>query len=110
MLRQRLTDALKAAMKARDQRADLDPAPDPGGAEGPRHRRARQGNTDGVDDAEIIDLLQKMVAPAPGEHRPLRAGQPAGAGRSRRGAEIDIIERFLPQTSDAEMPTPRSRG
>jgi uncharacterized protein YqeY len=40
MLRQRLNDELKAAMKSRDQRATSTLRLIPGGAEGPRHRRA----------------------------------------------------------------------
>ena len=61
MLRQRLNDDLKAAMKSRDQRATsalrliLAALKD-------RDIAARErGVTNGVDEPEIIDLLQKMV-------------------------------------------------
>src|ERR1044071_9961645 len=61
MLRQRLNDDLKAAMKSRDQRATsalrliLAALKD-------RDIAARtRGVTDAVDESEIIDLLQKMV-------------------------------------------------
>ena len=60
MLRQRLNDELKAAMKSRDQRATsalrliLAALKD-------RDIAARtRGVTDGVDETEIIDMLQKM--------------------------------------------------
>ena len=61
MLRQRLNDELKAAMKSRDQRATstlrliLAALKDRDIAARPR------GVTDGVDETEIVDMLQKMV-------------------------------------------------
>lgn len=102
MLRQRLSDELKAAMKSRDQRATsalrliLAALKD-------RDIAARsRGVTDGVDEAEIIDMLQKMVRQRQESivlynqgNRPELAAQEQG--------EIDMIERFLPKKmSDTE--------
>ena len=81
MLRQRLTDAYKEAMKSRDARAistmrmvlaqlkDRDIAARPG------------GNSAGIGEAEILDMLQG--------NRPELAQQ--------EQEEIAVIERFMPQ-------------
>jgi uncharacterized protein len=103
MLRQRLSDELKAAMKSRDQlttstlRLILAALKDRDIAARPR------GVSDGVDDAEIVDMMQKMVRQRQESIVLYRQG-----GRQelvdKEQAEIGIIEKFLPQKmSDAEQ-------
>jgi uncharacterized protein YqeY len=96
MLRQRLNDELKAAMKSRDQRATsalrliLAALKD-------RDIAARdRGITNGIDEPEIIDMLQKMV-----RQRQESIAMYQKAARQelvdQEQGEIDIIERFLPK-------------
>ncbi|WP_119302680.1 GatB/YqeY domain-containing protein [Dongia deserti] len=96
MLRHRLNDELKAAMKSRDQRATsalrliLAALKD-------RDIAARdRGITDGVDEPEIIDMLQKMV-----RQRQESIAMYQKAARQelveQEQGEIEIIERFLPK-------------
>ena len=108
MLRARFSESLKAAMKAHDARAvstlrmvlstlknrDI-AARDPGKAGG--------GNTTGIDDAEIGQMLQGMVK----QRRESMALYEQGKRpelAAQEAAEIAIIESFLPkQLSDAEL-------
>ena len=102
MLRQRLNDDLKAAMKSRDQRATsalrliLAALKD-------RDIAARdRGITNGVDEPEIFDLLQKMVRQ---RQESIALYQKAGRQElvDQEQGEINIIERFLPKKmSEAE--------
>jgi uncharacterized protein len=96
MVRQRLNDDLKAAMKSRDQRATsalrliLAALKD-------RDIAARErGITNGVDEPEIIDLLQKMV-----RQRQESIAMYQKAARQelvdQEQGEINIIDRYLPQ-------------
>jgi len=96
MVRQRLNDDLKAAMKSRDQRATsalrliLAALKD-------RDIAARErGITNGVDEPEIIDLLQKMV-----RQRQESIAMYQKAARQElvdlEQGEINIIERYLPK-------------
>lgn len=96
MLRQRLNDDLKAAMKSRDQRATstlrliLAALKD-------RDIAARErGITNGVDEPEIIDLMQKMV-----RQRQESIAMYQKAARQelvdQEQGEIVIIERYLPK-------------
>ena len=102
-LRTRLTDALKVAMKAKDARAvstvrlilaalkDRDIA-----ARG-------KGNHEGIDDAEILQMLQTMV-----KQREESISLYEKGGRlelaQQEQQEIDIIRGYLPkQLSDAEI-------
>ena len=96
MLRQRLNDELKAAMKSRDQRATsalrliLAALKD-------RDIAARtRGVTDGVDESEIIDLLQKMVRQRQESIELYKKGNRPELVEQEQG-EITMIERFLPQ-------------
>jgi len=96
MLRQRLNDDLKTAMKARDQAAvstlrmvlatlkDRDIAVRP------------QGITDGIDEAAIIDMLQKMVKQRQESIELYKKGGRQELVDQEQG-EIDIIERYMPQ-------------
>ena len=101
MLRQRLNDELKAAMKSRDQRATsalrliLAALKD-------RDIAARdRGITNGVDEPEIIDLLQKMVRQ---RQESIAMFQKAGRQElvDQEQGEINIIERFLPKKMSEE--------
>jgi len=102
MLRQRLNDELKAAMKSRDQRATstlrliLAALKDRDIAARPR------GITDGVDETEIIDMLQKMVRQRQESIVLYKQGNRPELVDQEQG-EINMIERFLPQKmSDTE--------
>ncbi len=102
MLRQRLNDELKAAMKSRDQRATstlrliLAALKDRDIAARPR------GVTDGVDETEIIDMLQKMVRQRQESIELYKQGNRPELAEQEQG-EITMIERFLPQKmSEAE--------
>jgi len=102
MLRQRLNDDLKAAMKSRDQRATstlrliLAALKDRDIAARPR------GVTDGVDETEIIDMLQKMVRQRQESIVLYKQGNRPELAEQEQG-EINMIERFLPQKmSDTE--------
>lgn len=102
-LRARLSDDLKTAMKARDQRATsalrliLAALKD-------RDIAARErGVTDGIGEDEIVEMLQKMVRQRR-ESIDLyeRGGRPELA--QQEAEEIAVIERFLPkQLSEAEI-------
>ena len=103
MLRARLNDELKTAMKAKDQRAVstvrliLAALKD-------RDIAARtKGNTDGIGEDEIGDLLQKMVRQRRESIELYERGNRQDLAQQER-EEIVVIERFLPkQMSDADM-------
>ncbi|WP_366556204.1 GatB/YqeY domain-containing protein [Aquibaculum sediminis] len=96
MLRSELNDALKGAMKAKDQQA-LATVRLILAALKDRDIQARSsGNADGIDDQEILEILQKMV-----KQRREAIVLYEKAGRedlvAREEAEIAVVERFLPQ-------------
>ena len=103
MLRARLTDALKTAMKARDERTVatlrliLAALKD-------RDIAARsEGKMDGVDDAGILALLQSMIKQ---RHESIELYRKGGRDElaEQEAQEIAVIEQFLPeQMSDEEM-------
>ncbi len=96
MLRARLSDELKLAMKAKDARAvstlrlilaalkDRDIA-----------ARGR-GVTDGIEEAEIVDMMQKMVRQRRESIELYEKGNRPELARAE-AEEIAIIERFLPK-------------
>lgn len=102
MLRAQFSDALKEAMKSKDQRSVstlrliLAALKD-------RDIAARtKGNRDGIDDGEVLSLLQTMIKQ---RHESISLYEQGGrlelAEQERE--EIGIIERFLPkQMSEAE--------
>ncbi|HSR71385.1 MAG TPA: GatB/YqeY domain-containing protein [Kiloniellales bacterium] len=101
-MRAELNDALKAAMRTKDAcavstlRLILAALKD-------RDIAARtKGQTDGVGDDEILDMLQKMVR----QRRDSIALYEKGGRRDlaeKEAAEIEVIERFLPkQLGEAE--------
>ncbi len=103
MLRARLNDDLKIALKAKDQlavatlRLILAALKD-------RDIAARgKGNCDGVGEDEILELLQKMV-----RQRRESIEAYSNGGRQdladREAAEIEVIKRFLPkELGEAEV-------
>ena len=99
MLRQRLNDALKEALKARDQRSVstlrlvLAQLKD-------REIAARpSGNTAGIGEAEIVDMLHKMVKQCQESIALYRQGNRPDLVQQEEG-EIAVIERFMPKQLD----------
>ncbi len=99
MLRARLNDDLKNALKAKDQlavatlRLILAALKD-------RDIAARgKGNSDGVNDEEILELLQKMVRQRRDSIEAYRNGGREDLAE-REAAEIEVIKRFLPEQLD----------
>ena len=101
MLRSRLNDDLKVALKAKDKiavstlRLILAALKD-------RDIAARgEGNCDGIGEEEILLLLQKMIRQ---RRDAIVLYQQAGRDElaEREGAEIEVIQRFLPKQLSAE--------
>jgi len=100
MLRQRLNDALKEAMKARDQRSvstlrlvlaqlkDRDIAARPA------------GNASGIGEAEIEEMLLKMVKQRQESIVLYKQGNRPDLVQQEE-EEIAVIERFMPKQLDA---------
>ena len=100
MLRQRLNDALKVAMKARDQRSvstlrlvlaqlkDRDIAARPA------------GNASGIGEAEIEEMLLKMVKQRQESIVLYKQGNRPDLVQQEE-EEIAVIERFMPKQLDA---------
>ncbi len=101
MLRTELTDSLKVALKAKDERAvstlrlilaalkDRDIA-----ARG-------KGNSDGINEDEILQMLQKMVKQNREAIEMYEKGNRPELAR-KEAEEIGIIERFLPKPMSPE--------
>jgi uncharacterized protein len=99
MLRSRLNDALKEALKARDQRGvstlrlvlaqlkDRDIAARPG------------GNTSGIGEAEIVEMLGKMIKQRHESIALYKQGNRPDLVQQEQ-EEIAVIERFLPKQLD----------
>jgi len=99
MLRDRLNDALKEALKGQDKRGvstirlilaalkDRDIA-----------ARGR-GDGEGVSDESILEMLQKMVKQRRESIAAYEKGQRADLAQQEQ-EEIDVISRFLPQMMD----------
>lgn len=99
MLRKELNDALKQAMKAKDQqslttvRLILAALKD-------RDIQARgTGNVDGIPDQDILEMLQKMVKQRRESIELYEKGGRADLV-AKEQAEIAVIERFLPRPLD----------
>lgn len=102
MLRQRLNDDLKTAMKARDQGATSTLRMVLAGIKDRDIAARPQGNADGIDDAGILDLLQKMVKQRQESIELYKQGGRQELVDKEQG-EIDIIERYMPKKlSEAE--------
>ena len=103
MLRNRLNDSLKEAMKSQDQigvstlRLILAALKD-------RDIAARgKGRNDGIDEAELLEMLQQMLRQRHDSIAMYKEGNRPDLV-AREEAEIDVIERFLPQPlSEADI-------
>lgn len=99
MLRARLNDSLKAAMKAKDQRAistlrlilaalkDRDIA-----------ARSR-GQAEGISDEEIVDMMQKMIRQRQDSIALYEKGGRSELAQQEK-EEIEVIQGFLPRQMD----------
>lgn len=99
MLRARLNDSLKAAMKAKDQRAistlrlilaalkDRDIA-----------ARSR-GQAEGIGDEEIVDMMQKMIRQRQDSIALYEKGGRSELAQQEK-EEIEVIQGFLPRQMD----------
>jgi uncharacterized protein YqeY len=99
MLRQKLTDARKAAAKSGDKRA-LSTIRLILAALKDRDIAARgRGQSDGIAEAEILEMLQKMVKQRHESIELYRRGQRDDLVRQEE-EEIAVIDRFRPQAMD----------
>ncbi|MEL6212185.1 MAG: GatB/YqeY domain-containing protein [Pseudomonadota bacterium] len=104
MLRQQITDALKAAMKARDDKTRVSTLRLINAAIKDRDIAARgEDRCDGVSDDEILAILTKMVKQREESSATYeQACRPELAEQER--AEIEVIREFMPrQLSDEEI-------
>ncbi len=103
MLRARFSESLKAAMKAHDARAVSTLRMILSSLKNRDIAARDKGNMTGVDDAEIAQMLQRMVK----QRRESMALYEQGKRpelAAQEAEEIAIIETFLPkQLSDAEL-------
>ncbi|WP_193367586.1 GatB/YqeY domain-containing protein [Pelagibius marinus] len=99
MLRTRLNDALKDAMKSKEVRATsalrliLAALKDRDIAE------RSKGNGDGLSDEQILEMLQKMVRQRQDSIEMYTKGGRDDLAK-REAEEIEVIERFLPKQMD----------
>jgi len=101
-MRERLQEALKAALKAKEKRAvatlrlilaalkDRDIA-----------ARTKDGNQDGIDDNEILKMLQTMIKQRRDSIELYEKGGRLDLAE-QEAEEITVIERFLPRQMSAE--------
>jgi len=99
MLRKRITESLKEAMKAKDEVA-VSAMRLMQAALKDRDIAARsKGNMDGISDDEILSMLQSMIKQRRDSIELYeKGGRPELAAREAK--EIDIIEGFLPEQMD----------
>jgi uncharacterized protein YqeY len=99
-MREQLNDALKQAMKARDQRTTSTLRMVLAKLKDKDIEARGTGKTDGIDDASVLSVLQGMV-----KQRRDSIALYAQGGRQdlvdQENEEIAVIERFLPQQLDA---------
>jgi uncharacterized protein YqeY len=101
MLRQKLSDALKVAAKSGDKRA-LSTIRLILAALKDRDIAARgRGQSDGIAEAEILEMLQKMVKQRHESIELYRRGQRDDLVRQEE-EEIAVIDRFRPQAMDED--------
>jgi uncharacterized protein len=102
MLRERFNEDLKTAMKSRDQAAVSTLRMITSGLKD-RDIAARPKGITQVDEAEIVDMLQKMVRQRQESIELYKQGGRQELVDKEQG-EIDLIERYLPKKlSDAEQ-------
>ena len=100
MLRAQLTDAVKAAMLARDSETVSTLRMIQAGIKDKDIAARPSGNATGISDAEILSLLQSMVKQRRESIVLYRQGNRADLVAKEEG-EIAVIERFLPAQMDA---------
>ena len=99
MLREELNQALKEAMKAKDQRSTATLRLILAGLKDRDIQARSSGNSDGVPDDEILAMLQKMVRQRKDSIEMYdQAGRQELVDKERE--EIEVIERFLPKMMD----------
>ena len=99
MLRQALSDAVKEAMKARDQRATSTLRMVLAKLKDKDIEARGTGNPDGIDDSAVLSVLQGMVKQRRESIELYKQGNRQDLV-DQEAAEIAIIERFLPQQMD----------
>ena len=99
MIRQALTDAVKEAMKARDQRATSTLRMVQAKLKDKDIEARGLGNPDGIDDSAVLSVLQGMVKQRRESIELYKQGNRPDLV-DQEAAEIAIIERFLPQQMD----------
>ena len=101
MLREELNQALKEAMKAKDQRSTATLRLILAGLKDRDIQARSSGNSDGVPDDEILAMLQKMVRQRKDSIEMYdQAGRQELVDKERE--EIEVIERFLPKMMDED--------
>jgi len=103
MLRERLSEDLKTAMRAKDQRATTTLRMSLAALKDRDIAAREKGNRDGIGDAEIVDMLQKLVRQRRDSIELYeKGGRPELA--QQEAEEIAIIERYLPKgLSESEV-------
>jgi uncharacterized protein YqeY len=99
MIRQSLTDAVKEAMKARDQRATSTLRMVQAKLKDKDIEARGTGNPDGIDDSAVLSVLQGMIKQRRESIELYKQGNRPDLV-DQEAAEITIIERFLPQQMD----------
>ncbi len=102
-MRERLSEELKAAMKAKDTRVVATVRLIVAALKDRDIAARGKGNADGIDETEILQMLQTMVKQ---RHESIEHYEKGGRLDlvKQESEEIDIIRRFLPaQMSETEM-------
>ena len=99
MIRQSLTDAVKEAMKARDQRATSTLRMVQAKLKDKDIEARGNGNPDGIDDSAVLSVLQGMIKQRRESIELYKQGNRPDLV-DQETAEIAVIERFLPQQMD----------
>src|SRR6185295_1507084 len=103
MLRQRLSEALKGALKSRDERTTSTVRMILAGLKDRDIAERGKGKTEGLTDAEIHGMLQSMIKQRRESIVMFEKGNRPELVQKEQ-AEIGVIERFLPkQMSEDEM-------
>ena len=101
MIRDQLDEALKAAMKGRDERTTLTVRLILAALQDRDIAERAKGNPDGIGDPEILLLLNTMI-----RQRRESIAQYESGGRidlaEREGEEIAVINRFMPPQIEGE--------
>ena len=101
MLRNAIPEALRTALKDQDKRATSTVRLIMAALKDRDIAARGKGNTDGIDDDEILQMLQTMVKQ---RHDSIEMYEKGGRLElaEQEAEEITIIERFLPQQLDDE--------